>query len=202
MRKERECGKGKKRKAELSNLHTKYIVAYSKRIYYKATLIEASQERKTIYLLSDNLWFMVRFRFKRTVIRPKVNTVGNARDSSFVNLPCVSLSRRKIVGVVGTISAASVPAMENSRSAYFFQYPKKSGNLVKKRLYTLLMLAMAFKLELRFSPPSAASTQRISASHVSKSSGSYSYSKTLAHGRRNRIRVSYHLTVQSIVIFF
>lgn len=88
--------KEKKRKAELSNLHTKYIVAYSKRIYYKATLIEASQERKTIYLLSDNLWFMVRFRFKGTVIRPKVNTVGNARDSSFVNLPCVSLSRRKL----------------------------------------------------------------------------------------------------------
>jgi len=83
--------------------------------------------------------------------------------------------------VIHTISAASVPAMENSRSAYFFQYPKKSGNLVKKRLYTLRMLAMAFKLELRFSPPSAPSTQRINASHVSKSSGSYSYTETVSN---------------------
>src|SRR5271154_5315957 len=100
-----------------------------------------------------------------------------------------------------TISAASVPAIENSRSAYFFQYPKNNGNLVKKRLYTLRMLAIAFKLELRLSPPSAPSTHRMSASHVSKSSGSYSYHDQY-RGQKKKRGERYHLAIQSVIIFF
>ena len=45
MRRKREREK-KEEKAELSNLRTKYTVAYSQRIYNEATLIGASQQQK------------------------------------------------------------------------------------------------------------------------------------------------------------
>lgn len=35
--------------------------------------------------------------------------------------------------MIHTISAASVPVIENSRSAYFFQYPNNNGNLARNR---------------------------------------------------------------------
>jgi len=61
------------------------------------------------------------------------------------------------------------------------------------------MLAIALRLELRLSPPSAASTERISVSQVSKSSGSYSYS--VSHGIRI-LTITYDLTIQSVKIIF
>ena len=74
-----------------------------------------------------------------------------------------------------TSSAASVPAIENSRSAYFFQYPKSSGNLAKNRSYISLVATIDCGLELRLSPPSRPSAARTSFSQASKLSGSSSY---------------------------
>lgn len=41
---------------------------------------------KTKHLLSDDLWFVIRFGFERTIVRPKVYTIRNTRNASFVNL--------------------------------------------------------------------------------------------------------------------
>lgn len=71
-----------------------------------------------------------------------------------------------------TISAASVPAIENSRSAYFFQYPNSRGNLARNRSYAFRTVVIACGLELRLIPPSRASAPRASFSQISKLSGS------------------------------
>src|SRR5436190_4913973 len=76
-----------------------------------------------------------------------------------------------------TISAASVPAILNSRSAYFFQYPKSRGNFARNLSNALRVRAIACgdEFRLRPPPPSIASQARISFSHASKSSESSSY---------------------------
>lgn len=73
-----------------------------------------------------------------------------------------------------TISAASVPAIENSRSAYFFQYPNSRGNFARNRSYALRVVAIACGLEFRFNPPSRDSAARTNFSQCSKLSGSSS----------------------------
>jgi len=99
-----------------------------------------------------------------------------------------------IVWEARTISAVSVPPIENSRSAYFFQYPKKSGNLARKQSKTLRTSSIADGEELRVTPPSSSAARTTSASHFSKSS-SFSICKkgisswTRAHGHYGR---SYH----------
>jgi hypothetical protein len=85
-----------------------------------------------------------------------------------------------------TISAASVPAIENSRSAYFFQYPKSRGNLARNRSYASRVVAIACGLELRFRPPSRVSAARTSFSQFSKLSVSSSYLAALSAYEKQR----------------
>ena len=84
------------------------------------------------YLLANDIGVVARLDFEGAVIRPEIDGICDACNSAFIDLTDVSscdpfLSRHY------TISAASVPAIENSRSAYFFQYPKNKGNLARKR---------------------------------------------------------------------
>lgn len=84
------------------------------------------------YLLSYYLGIVTCFGLEGTVIGPEVYRVGDAGDTSFIHL---KPSARLLIRFMHehTISAASVPAIENSRSAYFFQYPKKRGNFARNR---------------------------------------------------------------------
>ena len=69
--------------------------------------------------LSNYVRLMARLHFERAEVFPQVNRIGDARHTALVNL---RPSARDHVGSnYPTISAASVPAIENSRSAYFFQ---------------------------------------------------------------------------------
>jgi hypothetical protein len=77
------------------------------------------------YLLSDHVGFVVRLDFEAAVVGPEVDGNADASDTALVDLPRVS----PIFGfvytgdLVLTISAASVPAIANSKSAYLFQKP-------------------------------------------------------------------------------
>lgn len=64
---------------------------------------------------------MTGFDFEGTVLRPEVNGRADASDTAFIDLKIVNNSDCVCNGIVRTSSAASVPAMANSRSAYFFQ---------------------------------------------------------------------------------
>src|SRR5688572_26912817 len=70
-----------------------------------------------------------------------------------------------------TISADSGPAILNSISAYFFQYPNSSGNLSRKRSNASRKVASAWGLEFLFRPPSSDSQALIKLSQCSKLSG-------------------------------
>lgn len=93
------------------------------------------------YLLSDQRGVMRRLHLEGAVVGPEVDRIGYAGASSLINLDSAPLAvYRNNSGVrerrgtgQPTISADSGPAMLNSRSAYFFQYPKKSGNLSRSR---------------------------------------------------------------------
>ena len=76
----------------------------------------------SVYSLSDDVGIMAGIDLEAAVIRPQVDGDGNACYTSFVDL--VKYQHGSMIhGITNalTISAASVPAMENSRSAYFFQ---------------------------------------------------------------------------------
>lgn len=110
------------------------------------------------------------------VISPQVHRCGDTGNSTLKDLRlyqpnenCGMRSRSL------TISAASVPAIENSRSAYFFQYPKSKGNLARNRSYASLVVAIACGLEFLFNPPSKVSAARTSFSQFSKLSVSSSW---------------------------
>lgn len=51
----------------------------------RRNISETSQAQNN-YLLSDNLWFMIRFAFKRTVICPEIDAVRDAGDASLIDL--------------------------------------------------------------------------------------------------------------------
>ena len=84
------------------------------------------------------------------------------------------------------ISAVSVPPMANSRSAYFFQYPKKSGYLARKQLKVLRTSSMVDGLEFRVTPPSSSVARVTSASHRSNSSSFSTCTKVSARARDTR----------------
>lgn len=93
------------------------------------------------YLLSDQRGVMRRLHLEGAVVSPEVDRIGYAGASSLINLGSAPLAdyrnhrgarQRRGTGQ-RTISADSGPAILNSRSAYFFQYPKKSGNLSRSR---------------------------------------------------------------------
>lgn len=90
------------------------------------------------YLLSDQRGVMCRLHFERAVVGPEIDRVCYAGTTSLIDLGLASLAvvsqrPREKGGEQRTISADSGPAILNSRSAYFFQYPKKSGNLSRSR---------------------------------------------------------------------
>jgi len=75
------------------------------------------------YLLSNHLGFVVRLDLEAAVVGPEVNGNADASDAALVDLPRVSAWIVYSRYVVLTISAASVPAIANSKSAYLFQKP-------------------------------------------------------------------------------
>jgi hypothetical protein len=87
-----------------------------------------------LYLLSDEVWGVGSLHFEGAVVRPQVDRIGDARASALVDLGQLLASVQAMSRVTMlTISADSGPAMLNSRSAYFFQYPNSSGNLSRNR---------------------------------------------------------------------
>jgi hypothetical protein len=76
-----------------------------------------------VYLLSDHVWLVVRLNLEAAVVGPEVNGNANASDAALIDLSCVSAVFLYSKHLVLTISAASVPAIANSRSAYLFQKP-------------------------------------------------------------------------------
>jgi len=121
------------------------------------------------YLLSDHVGIMASLYFEGAVVGPQIDWGCDASDTSFVDLRSVSdINSQWWSSWVLTISAASVPAIENSKSAYFFQYPKKRGNFARKRSYTARAKAMVWGLEFRLSPPSKDSAACTSLSHAPK----------------------------------
>jgi hypothetical protein len=74
-------------------------------------------------LLSDHVGFVVRLDLEAAVVGPEVDGNANASDTALVDLARVSSCFVYSRHVVLTISAASVPAMANSKSAYLFQKP-------------------------------------------------------------------------------
>jgi hypothetical protein len=124
-------------------------------------------------LLSDDVGIMGRIHLEGAVVCPQVDRSCDARNTALVDLcqPLASLSQRSY-SVKRTISAVSVPPIENSRSAYFFQYPKKSGNFARKQSYTLRTSSIADGFEFRVTPPSRSEARLIRVSHFSKSSSS------------------------------
>lgn len=117
------------------------------------------------YLLSDNLRVVCCLHFEGAIVGPQVDGVGYAGHTSFINLSHVQLaSHARILSREfhhHTISADSGPAILNSISAYFFQYPNRSGNLCRKRSKASRKVERAWGLELRFSPPSKVSDDLI-----------------------------------------
>jgi hypothetical protein len=95
--------------------------------------LRAGRERGCPWdLLSDHIVIVAGLDLESAVEGPQVDGDGDARDGAFVYLDEIRVSTTSVSVVfclvsTRTISAASVPAMANSRSAYFFQYPKKSG---------------------------------------------------------------------------
>jgi hypothetical protein len=75
------------------------------------------------YLLSDHVGFVVCLDLEAAVVGPEVNGNADASDAALVDLPRVSPRSVYSRLVVLTISAASVPAIANSKSAYLFQKP-------------------------------------------------------------------------------
>jgi hypothetical protein len=75
------------------------------------------------YLLSDHVGFVVGLDLEATVVGPEVNGNADASDAALIDLPSVSAVFVYSGHVVRTISAASVPAIANSKSAYLFQKP-------------------------------------------------------------------------------
>lgn len=75
---------------------------------------------RRVYLLSYDVGIVTGLNFEGAVVRPEVNGIGNARNAAFVDLLFISFVAMG-AQYRRTISAASVPAIENSRSAYFFQ---------------------------------------------------------------------------------
>ena len=73
-------------------------------------------------LLSDHVLIVVSLNLEGAVIGPKINRCADAGNTALVDLSTRQFSVVTLVthGTL-TISAASVPAMANSRSAYFFQ---------------------------------------------------------------------------------
>lgn len=74
-------------------------------------------------LLSDHLGFVVCLDLEAAVVGPEVNGNADASDAALVDLPRVSSRLVYSRLVLLTISAASVPAIANSKSAYLFQNP-------------------------------------------------------------------------------
>lgn len=145
-----------------------------------------SREGETIpiylYLLSNDIRVMIRLDFECAVVCPQVDRGRDACDAAFVDLMFISRlytfadKTNKL-----TISAASVPAIENSRSAYFFQYPNSKGNLARNRSYAFRTVVIACGFEFRLIPPSRDSAPRTSFSHVSKLSGSSTCRTDVSH---------------------
>ena len=86
-------------------------------------------------LLSYHINVMRRVDLESTVVEPEIHGDADAGNAALVDLPSVSVTLIpfSFPRVRLTISAASVPATTNSRSAYFFQYPKNSGNRANRR---------------------------------------------------------------------
>jgi len=76
-----------------------------------------------VHLLSDHVGFVIRLDLEAAVVGPEINGDADASDAALVNLPRVSAVFVYSKRVVLTISAASVPAIANSKSAYLFQKP-------------------------------------------------------------------------------
>ena len=74
-------------------------------------------------LLSDHVGFVVCLDLEAAVVGPEVNGNADASDAALVDLPRVSSRLVYSRLVLLTISAASVPAIANSKSAYLFQNP-------------------------------------------------------------------------------
>jgi hypothetical protein len=73
------------------------------------------------YLLSNNVGIVACFDFEGAVVGPKIYRVGDTSDTTLIHLRNISICCKLLRLHQITISAASVPAIENSRSAYFFQ---------------------------------------------------------------------------------
>jgi len=126
-----------------------------------------------VYLLSDHVGIMARFHLERAIVCPQVDGGSDTGNTAFKYLTMSACSQ--FFALEHTISAASVPAIENSKSAYFFQYPNSNGNFARNRSYASRVVAIACGLELRFRPPSRVSAARTSFSQFSKLSVSSSY---------------------------
>lgn len=123
----------------------------------------------------DYLLDMMRLQLEAAVVGPEIDRRADTSDTALIYLLCISIWRIRQLWVPLTSSAASGPAIENSRSAYFFQYPKKRGKCARKWSYVSRVAAIAWGLEFRFRPPSCASAARTSFSQCSNSSGSSSW---------------------------
>jgi len=86
------------------------------------------------YSLSDDVAIVACVDLEAAVVGPEVDRNSDTGYAALVYLSRISVSTGEAnMSPRLTISAASVPAIANSRSAYFFQYPKKSGNFARKR---------------------------------------------------------------------
>lgn len=77
-----------------------------------------------MYLLSNDIVVMIRLDLESAVVGPEIYRGGDAGDASLIDLEnygSADVTLKTWTGFPPTISAASVPATENSRSAYFFQ---------------------------------------------------------------------------------
>jgi hypothetical protein len=74
-----------------------------------------------LYLLSNDIGIVACFDFEGAVAGPEIDRVCDASNTTLVDLSRISTCGTVLLLHHITISAASVPAIENSSSAYFFQ---------------------------------------------------------------------------------
>jgi len=75
-------------------------------------------------LLSDHVRIVIRLHLEGAVVGPEVDGGTDAGDTALIDLGGRQLHLLQYALVLPlTISAASVPPIENSRSAYLFQKP-------------------------------------------------------------------------------
>lgn len=80
-------------------------------------------KQASLYLLSDHVGVVTSLDFEGAVVCPEVDRVGDTSNTPFIDLHLMLATWAAPINLREplTNSAASVPAIENSRSAYFFQ---------------------------------------------------------------------------------